>query len=145
MGGSCSVDGPRSIKEFNHKVATWSKEKTAGPPEERATAQQPVNDDPLHIHADVADLLPREEDDFMVVEIVDASRHSVAAIAKAMRQPSEQAEALERLSEDAMSAQAEGQHASDHRHGPDANRAKTLAVLLDTEAAQKGVPNDIAG
>lgn len=109
VGHGCSADGPRSIKEFNRQVAAWGQD-AAGLKSSESNGKLPRGPgseaDPLSVHGDAADMLPRREDDYKVLEIVDASRHSVAAIAKAMRQPSEPKGLLDKLSDEAAKIKA---------------------------------------
>ena len=44
-------------------------------------------DDPLHIHGDAGDLLPQTNAEYLVVEIVEGSKHSVGLVSRAMSQP----------------------------------------------------------
>lgn len=81
-----SADGPRSIKEFNSKITALAESSASGELGNNLAA--PVNDDPLHIHADACDLLPQSDAEYLVVEIVDSSKHSVGLIARAMSEPS---------------------------------------------------------
>lgn len=86
-------------------MAAWGKRKAQDP---GAVNLGTGEDDPLHVYGDAASMLPRRDADYMVIEIVDASRHSVAAIAKAMSQPSEPREALEKLSKETQKLRSDG-------------------------------------
>ena len=87
---SCSADGPRSIKEFNSKITAFAESgnsgelKTSGDLNEDSYNE---TDDPLHIHGDAGDLLPQSNAEYLVLEIVESSKHSVGLVARAMSQP----------------------------------------------------------
>ena len=86
----CSVDGPRSIKEFNSKITALAESGNSG--ELKNSGELNIEsynetDDPLHIHGDAGDLLPRSNAEYLVLEIVEGSKHSVGLVARAMSQP----------------------------------------------------------